>query len=124
MAQQELRDLGENADGAGVLNLTNNPATDSDPAWSPDGSLIAFTSNRGGTFEIYVMRSNGANPRRLTRDGGGQPCWSPDGSKIAFINRYLDNADIFVMDSDGNNVVNLTKNQVYDVQPVWSPFVK
>ena len=44
-----------NADGSGQTNLTNNPADDSKPAWSPDGKIITFASDRDGNFEIYVM---------------------------------------------------------------------
>lgn len=58
------------ADGSNQVNLTNNPADDTDPVWSPDGSQIAFVSNRdngegGGQF-IYVMDADGSNVRQLT----------------------------------------------------------
>src|SRR5678816_3786208 len=67
-----------NADGLGQTRLTNNAAYDSSPAWSPDGSRIAFVSFRDVNAEIYVMSATGANVIRLTT-GTGQvsPSWSP-----------------------------------------------
>ena len=80
-----------NSDGSGLANLTNNPARDHAPAWSPDGSRIAFRSRRGeGSYNLYVMGADGSNPIRLVTnasdDGSGDytPHWSPDGSKILF----------------------------------------
>jgi Tol biopolymer transport system component len=55
-----------NTDGSGQTNLTNNPATDSRPAWSPDGLKIVFTSSRDDNSEIYVMNADGSGQTRLT----------------------------------------------------------
>jgi TolB protein len=77
-----------NADGSGQTNLTNNAAEDSRPAWSPDGSRIAFTSDRDDgddevcvmcDDEVYVMNADGTDPRNLTNNPAGdtQPVWSP-----------------------------------------------
>ena len=108
-----------NADGSGQVNLTNNPASDADPAWSPDGSKIAFNSSRDGNVEVYVMNADGSGLRNLTNNPAGdlRPAWSPDGSKIAF----LRNLDIYVMNADGSGQVNLTNNPATDDQPAWSP---
>ncbi len=57
-----------NADGSNPTRLTNNPAQDSEPVFAPDGSKIAFTSDRDGNTEIYVMNANGSNPLRLTNN--------------------------------------------------------
>ena len=56
-----------NADGGNVRRLTTHPAMDYWPAWSPDGKRIAFTSNRDGNYEIYVMNADGSDLRNLTR---------------------------------------------------------
>src|SRR5262249_7886288 len=71
---------------SGLIRLTNNPAADEMPRWSPDGSKIAFQSNRDGKYEIYVMDVDGANVKRLTNNQANDtdPAWSPDGKKIAF----------------------------------------
>ena len=70
-------------------------------SWSPDGRYIAFESKRDGNWEIYVMDSDGSNPRRLTDHPAEDkyPSWSPDGRYIAFqSNRDHDNWEIYVMD--------------------------
>ena len=101
------------AQGA-VVNLTNNTQRDGMPAWSPDGTKIAFVSNRDGNSEIYVMNADGTNPVQLTRNGGHvqNPAWSPDGTKIAFesLNRFPgipDSRGLYVMNADGTGLVGI-----------------
>ncbi|MCA1693055.1 MAG: hypothetical protein LC733_12990, partial [Actinobacteria bacterium] len=82
------RRLAMNADGSGTpTNLTNNPANDNAPNWSPDGSKIFFSSNRpsgGGGNEIWVMNADGSNPVNVTNlsSNDSVPVFSPDGSQI------------------------------------------
>jgi TolB protein len=69
-----------NADGSGLVRLTQDPAWDGDPSWSPDGTRIAFSSGRDNDFgtDIYVMDANGDNVQRLTHTGNCEsPAWSP-----------------------------------------------
>jgi dipeptidyl aminopeptidase/acylaminoacyl peptidase len=54
---------------SGDTRLTNNPATDSEPTWSPNGTQIAFVSDRDGNFEIYKMNADGTGQTRLTHNG-------------------------------------------------------
>lgn len=112
-----------NADGSGETNLTNATSQDSTPAWSPDGSRIAFSSDRDGTSDIYVMQANGSNVVRLTNDQAEDfsPVWSPDGSRIAFTSRQDGNADIYLMNTDGSQRTRLTRNAGNDRDPDWSP---
>ncbi len=99
------------------------------PDWSPDGTKIAFASNRDNSGEIYVMNTDGKNPKNLTLhlDDDSWPRWSPDGRKIAFeslqvAEGVLNHSDIFVMDADGANRTNLTQNpHAYNTTPSWSP---
>lgn len=75
-----------NANGTSQVNISNNPAHDLHPSWSPDGTRIAFQSTRDGDSEIYVMNADGSNQTRLTFNsvGDSDPAWSPDGTKIVF----------------------------------------
>ena len=111
------------ADGSNPSNLTNNSAFDYGPAWSPNGSKIAFVSD-DGNLEIYMMSLDGTNRTRLTNNtpiADFNPTWSPDGSKIAFASREGPNAAIYVMNADGSNRTRLTNNPTSDSGPAWSP---
>jgi Tol biopolymer transport system component len=108
-----------------VHNLTRHPGQDSTPAWSSDGTHLAFVSDRDGNQEIYVMGSNGENPKRLTindtRDYS--PNWSPDSSRLAFVSRRDGNYEIYSMAADGTEQRNLTHHAAEDGRGdhSWSP---
>jgi Tol biopolymer transport system component len=113
-----------NADGGGRDQLTTHEANDSSPAVSPDGTRIAFESERDGNTEIYVMDADGGNQVRLTNDPArdAAPAWSPDGRRIVFTSDR-DNrasADIYVMNADGTGVERLT-NDLSNWAPQFSP---
>jgi dipeptidyl aminopeptidase/acylaminoacyl peptidase len=111
-------------DGENLTNLTNDPADDWDPAISPDGTRIAFVSNRdnengGGQF-IYTMNADGSDVRQLTfEENCDNPDWSHDGSMIT----YASNGDIYFADAyDGKKNNKLTDTpDVEDKSPAWSP---
>jgi hypothetical protein len=109
-----------NPNGTLQTRLTNNAASDIRPAWSPDGTKIAFESLRDtATGEIYVMNADGNGVTRLTNDvvEDHSPAWSPDGTKIA-----VDRADdIFVMNSDGTGAIDLTNSAANEGKSSWSP---
>ncbi len=106
-----------------LLRLTNNNALDEGAAWSPDGSRIAFDSNRDGKTEIYVMNADGSNVKRLTSNLSDDlgPKWSPDGRKILFDSERDGNREVYVMDADGGSQTRLTMNSAFDSAASWSP---
>jgi Tol biopolymer transport system component/DNA-binding winged helix-turn-helix (wHTH) protein len=103
--------------------LTDAPATDKDPVWSPDGSRIAFASNRDGTYELYVMRADGSHAERLTRndDNDERPTWSPDGTTLAFMREHAGVHDIYTLDLATRREQLLTPGPGSDSEPAWSP---
>ena len=105
--------------------LTDTDAHDAFPAWSPDGSRIAFISNREGgrNWEIYVMDADGGNQERLTYTDAidGPPSWSPDGTRIVFESDRDGDFELYVMAADGTDVRPLTDNSVPDRNPDWRP---
>src|SRR6266516_3823951 len=113
-----------NSNGTGLTRLTTDPAYDASPAWSPDGSKIAFVSYRDGPAAIYVMNADGTNPVALTNHAGSdeQPAWSPDGRKIAFASNRDGHYEIYLMNADGTGVTRLTAGpDHYSAGPRWSP---
>ncbi len=111
------------SDGNHLVNLTNNPAEDFDPAWSPDGRQIAFVSTRPNESSsqqaIYLMDVSGSNVFQLTTDFYSDwPDWSHDGKQIT----YTSNEDVHIIQADGSGQpINLTNSPEKDIRPTWSP---
>lgn len=105
-------------DGSTQINLTNNPAIDVFPAWSPDGSKITFSSDRAeaGNLDVYVMNADGSGVMRLTNAPGEDrgTSWTSDGQTIVFHSARLRDAthtfDVFTMNADGSNQTKIFNN--------------
>ncbi len=111
------------SDGGQPVNLTHAAGDDVQPAVSPDGRRVAFSSGRSGNLDIYVMNVDGSNPVQLTSSRGFDewPAWSPDGRQIAFVSERDGNVEIYTMNGDGTNQQRLTHNPADDWPAVWSP---
>ena len=108
-----------------ITRLTSGDWDDITPAASPDGRKIAFTSNRNGFWDLYLMDLASGEVTQLTNTPTyeGAPTWSPDGTFLAY-EAYLDeNLEIVVgpADDPANNAVRLTASPAADHSPSWSP---
>ena len=114
------------ADGSRRERLTTQRAGTADraPVFSPDGSRIAFVSDRASGFpELYVMNANGSNVRRLTNNAriDGNPSWSPDGTRIVFERCCPSGtSDIYAIDVATRAEIVLTDATAQDFDPSWS----
>ncbi|MCH9780038.1 MAG: Tol-Pal system protein TolB [Alphaproteobacteria bacterium] len=102
--------------------LTRHPAIDVSPSFSPDGTQIAFSADRGGTQQIYIMDADGENIERITFEEGrfGTPVWSPRGDLIAFTRQTGNKFAIGVMRTDGT-AMRILDERWHVEGPTWSP---
>ncbi|TML35796.1 MAG: hypothetical protein E6G24_00575 [Actinobacteria bacterium] len=115
-----------NADGSGRQQLTTaQPSLQGQPAYSPDGSRIAYVC---GNFELCVMNSDGSGQGRLTTSQWpgkwayvDHPTWSPDGSQIAFASNADGKFHVYVINADGSGLHRLPGTSWNDDDPAWSP---
>jgi len=108
---------------AALVNLTQHPAPDWQPAWSPDGNRVAFSSHRDDNWEIYVVDVDGGNLERLTdhSESDFSPSWSPDGRQLVFASRRYVDADLFAIDVETGELTQLTQGELNEFDPAWSP---
>lgn len=124
------------AEGKNWQYLTQDLADDFHPTFSPDGSKIAFQSDRvlagrrstnqpDGTtaYNVFIMNADGSNVNQLTNSGCGEstPDWSPDGSKIAYVSCDTGTNQIYTINVDGSENTCLSNNNYFDSAPAWSP---
>jgi len=123
-----------NIDGTDIKRVTNpEQGDDSFPAWSWDGTKIAFNSTRDDPAcsstgllcknEIYVMNADGSDVRRITLNPADDyyPTWAPDGRRLAFVSERDGRSQIYTMNLDGSNVVRITNSAGSDTWPAWGP---
>ncbi len=137
------RVMGDGHQGLRTMSIEDGKITtltsdyDTFPMWSPRGDLITFCSFRDGDFEIYTIRPDGTDVKKLTNSHGNDahPAWSPDGNWILFSSSrkgFKDEAlvdewgpqpygDLYMMRADGSDVRQLTDNQFEEATPAWRP---
>lgn len=112
----------KSVNGRTVTQLTADPAQDVMPALSPDGSRVAFASNRAGSWDIYVMSVTGGQAVQVTNDPAQElhPSWSPDGSKIVYsrLGQVSGRWEMWVTDIDQPMAAEFIG---YGLFPSWCP---
>ncbi|HEX9118572.1 MAG TPA: phosphodiester glycosidase family protein, partial [Anaerolineae bacterium] len=106
-----------------VRRLTFDPADDLYPAWSPDGSRLAFSSRRGGNSDIYQLDPVSLAVTPVTRLPSEEwaPAWSPDGKRLIYQSDRNGQSDIYLSAIDGSGEVRLTPMQGNHESPHWAP---
>ena len=109
----------------GMGRLTNSlPGRGSwEPAWSPDGMWIAYSSQQAAGSDIFLVRPDGTARQRLTDNDAldGTPAWSPDGTRLAIFSDRDGSWNLYVMNADGSQERRLTADAAEDSAPAWSP---
>jgi TolB protein len=113
-----------NIDGSGVEEVTNGLGYVANPAWHPNGQLIAFAWTKGpepGAYNIFVMDIADKKPIQLTSNSGKNenPWWAPDGAHLVYQSTHSRSTQIYTMLADGTHPQQLT-TQGNNTQPVWA----
>lgn len=103
--------------------LTSHPAEDRSPAWSPDGEVLLFASERDGNREIYSLEAGASGPRRMTDNSGldDSPAWAPDGDRFVFQSARSGGAGLWVASWPEGEPELLVEDESPELVPDWSP---
>jgi Tol biopolymer transport system component len=113
-----------NRDGSRDFQLTNEDGSDYSPRWSPDGTSIAFYSDREGDYDVFTVDIATRELAQLTDNSidDTYPVWSPNSSKLMFVSSMPPESDteLFAINIDGTNLQQITDNDFQDEFPIWS----
>jgi hypothetical protein len=111
------------ADGSGIRRLTTEPGTDGEPAWTPDGASLVFTSARGGAPQLYVIPADNGDARALTSSPGGNqsPAVSADGRTVAFMSLRDGGPRVYRMGIDGTGETRAGTGVLREGTPTFLP---
>ena len=113
-----------NIDGSGVTRLTSDPGIEGQPAWSPDGTKIAYQGSIIEQSDIFVVDATGGTPVDVTSTSANEASasWSPDGTQLVFMSDRDGNEEVYRQNADGTGpATRLTNNPARDADPDWSP---
>jgi Tol biopolymer transport system component/tetratricopeptide (TPR) repeat protein len=120
-----LGDLWIRESDGSTTRLTDDVYLDTDPTWSPDGARIAFSSDRNGSMDLWVLRWKTGDTEAITSEPLAEvsPAWSPDGSTLAFVTKggITDPGFVKAVDLTTRETRTLTENLFNAGHPTWSP---
>jgi Tol biopolymer transport system component len=105
------------------VQLTDDPGSDTDPFWSPDGAMLAFQSDRNGNWDIFTIEVEGGQEAQRTDSPGDEvdPVWSPQGTFIAYASNREGSWDLYLLDLEEGEEIQVTSGEGDDLLPAWSP---
>lgn len=111
------------ADGFNPQTIASSPEPLMSPAWSPDGSKVAYVSFENKSSQVYIQTLATGERQMVSGSRGinGAPSWSPDGTRLALTLSKDGNPDIYVLDVAGRKLRRLTNNSAIDTEASWSP---
>ena len=112
------------ADGENPKSIVDSPEPIMSPAWSPDGTRLAYVSFEGRMSAVYVQSLAAGSRERVSARAGinGAPAWSPDGKRLALALSQPDgNVDVFVLELATRALMRITDDPAIDTEPCWAP---